>query len=253
MFTMSGPTVSVSDACGVKLAIKTPKVQRAARRSIVKRTIVRSAQSRTLVATKGNRQVGAKSEADRAPLRAGQGSAAAKAKKPRLVARKATPAPKRAVTPEPAITAGTATARPEPVKKAPVVAKVTKPAVKKAPIVAETPAKVAGIAPASARLFFATGSASTQSKRTQRGLAAYLKANPSVSVRVVGYTDSVGGEENNLALSQRRAEAALRGLVRMGVPKSQLTAVGRGEESPVADNESASGRAKNRRVEFEAQ
>ena len=69
-------------------------------------------------------------------------------------------------------------------------------------------------------------------------------------VTVVGHTDSSGAESYNQQLSERRAQAVLDELVRLGVPYPRLSAVGRGEYEPRADNTSAAGRAQNRRVEI---
>jgi OOP family OmpA-OmpF porin len=77
-----------------------------------------------------------------------------------------------------------------------------------------------------------------------------LKENPGVRVQVAGYTDSVGTDEYNQGLSERRANAVLDYLSTHGIDASRLTAVGFGESNPVADNATADGRAQNRRVEL---
>ena len=69
-------------------------------------------------------------------------------------------------------------------------------------------------------------------------------------VTVVGHTNSTGAESYNLQLSERRAQAVLDALARAGVPYPRLSATGRGEAEPRADNASAAGRAQNRRVEI---
>ena len=69
-------------------------------------------------------------------------------------------------------------------------------------------------------------------------------------VTVVGHTDSSGAECYNQQLSERRAQAVRDELVRQGVPYGRLSATGRGEYEPRADNASATGRAQNRRVEI---
>lgn len=69
-------------------------------------------------------------------------------------------------------------------------------------------------------------------------------------VEVAGHTDDVGKDEDNLLLSQRRAESVRRFLIRKGCRADLLTAVGYGETMPVADNTTESGRAQNRRVEL---
>ncbi len=69
-------------------------------------------------------------------------------------------------------------------------------------------------------------------------------------VRIEGHTDSQGGVSYNQALSERRANAVKTVLVSRGVKETQITALGLGEANPVADNATAEGRAKNRRVEL---
>jgi OOP family OmpA-OmpF porin len=67
----------------------------------------------------------------------------------------------------------------------------------------------------------------------------------------VGHTDSVGSEAYNDALSVRRSEAVKAYLVEKGVEKNRVYTEGKGKKQPVADNKTADGRAKNRRVEIE--
>jgi outer membrane protein OmpA-like peptidoglycan-associated protein len=69
-------------------------------------------------------------------------------------------------------------------------------------------------------------------------------------VRIEGHTDSTGDAKHNQALSERRAAAVKAVLVSRGVQESQIIVVGLGETKPVADNATADGRAKNRRVEL---
>jgi outer membrane protein OmpA-like peptidoglycan-associated protein len=66
---------------------------------------------------------------------------------------------------------------------------------------------------------------------------------------IVGHTDATGSESYNQQLSERRARAVRDELVRLGVPSSRLSAIGRGEFEPRADNSTESGRSQNRRVE----
>ncbi len=77
-----------------------------------------------------------------------------------------------------------------------------------------------------------------------------LQANPTARVRIEGNTDSVGSEAYNQALSERRAEAVVAHLVANGIDRGRLEAAGQGERNPVTSNETADGRAQNRRVEL---
>lgn len=80
-------------------------------------------------------------------------------------------------------------------------------------------------------------------------LAAFLNKYPERSVVIEGHTDSIGSAEANLGLSQRRADSVKSYLVGHGVASDRLTASGKGEASPAAGNDSATGRQQNRRVE----
>jgi OOP family OmpA-OmpF porin len=77
-----------------------------------------------------------------------------------------------------------------------------------------------------------------------------LKANPNVTISVNGYCDAIGGVEYNLRLSDRRSNAVVDYLVNAGIPASRLIPHGYGKSDPVATNDSAEGRAQNRRVEL---
>lgn len=81
-------------------------------------------------------------------------------------------------------------------------------------------------------------------------VAQVFMDNPSYIVEVQGHTDNTGKEELNMALSQRRADAVMQYLVKAGVAKERMTAVGYGPTRPIASNDSKEGRALNRRVEF---
>lgn len=80
-------------------------------------------------------------------------------------------------------------------------------------------------------------------------LVAFLNKYQDRNALVEGYTDSVGGEESNQELSQRRADAVKSYLTNNGVSASRIAASGKGEDSPVGDNATATGRQQNRRVE----
>ena len=81
-------------------------------------------------------------------------------------------------------------------------------------------------------------------------IAAVLVDAPRTQLLVLGHTDSIGSELYNLQLSIRRAEAVAEHLRTRGIALARLTADGRGEAEPVADNATDAGRAANRRVEI---
>lgn len=80
-------------------------------------------------------------------------------------------------------------------------------------------------------------------------LAASLGKYPNTDLLIVGHTDSVGTDQYNQGLSERRARAASNYLIGQGVNSGRLQAVGRGETEPIAENSSDAGRQLNRRVE----
>ena len=80
--------------------------------------------------------------------------------------------------------------------------------------------------------------------------ASTLKANPGVDIDVNGYCDAIGGEEYNLRLSDRRANAVVHYLAKEGVAENRLHPHGHGKTDFVATNNTAEGRAQNRRVEL---
>ena len=80
--------------------------------------------------------------------------------------------------------------------------------------------------------------------------AEALKANPGVTVNVNGYCDAVGSVKYNQKLSERRAESVVKYLVKAGIPENRLVPHGYGKTDFVATNDTAEGRAQNRRVEL---
>lgn len=101
-------------------------------------------------------------------------------------------------------------------------------------------------------VLFESGRATLQpgALRNVEQLATVLKQYPERRVLIEGYTDSVGSEEMNLQLSQRRAEAFRDALLARGVARERMDVRAHGESHPVADNNSAAGRQQNRRVEI---
>jgi outer membrane protein OmpA-like peptidoglycan-associated protein len=81
-------------------------------------------------------------------------------------------------------------------------------------------------------------------------LGSFMKQYPQRKALVEGFTDSVGSDSSNQALSGRRADAVRMALVNSGVGSDRVTTHGYGEQYPVASNDSASGRQMNRRVEI---
>ena len=82
-------------------------------------------------------------------------------------------------------------------------------------------------------------------------MAEVVRQNSAVRISVEGHTDSIGPADYNQSLSERRAEAVRDMLINsQEVSGGQVTAVGRGESVPIADNMIGAGRATNRRVQF---
>lgn len=95
---------------------------------------------------------------------------------------------------------------------------------------------------------FASSNLRTESAPVLGEIAKALKENPSWKLVIEGHTDNIGDEKSNQMLSEKRAQAVQEALVQLGVDVARLTAQGFGESKPVADNNTAIGRALNRRV-----
>lgn len=142
--------------------------------------------------------------------------------------------------------------KPEPVVEAP------KPVAKPAPVVvAPKPApaisKEAIAKPLAFSGFFATGGANLTADAQAKldDYVEYLKAEPKAKIRIEGHTDSRGSAAGNQRLSLKRAQSVKSYLESQGISADRVQAVGAGEVNPVADNNTALGRAANRRVELE--
>ena len=158
--------------------------------------------------------------------------------------KKAAPAPAPAPAPEPGPVVEYEAATPT-FDLAPAPAPAPKAAV--APVAA--PAKITYAADA----FFAFDKSVVQAagKAKLDDLVKRMQAMDIEVVVAVGHTDSTGPSSYNQRLSVRRAEAVKAYMVSKGVDADRIFTEGKGEDSPVADNSSRSGRAKNRRVEVE--
>lgn len=101
-------------------------------------------------------------------------------------------------------------------------------------------------------LNFATGTAAlgSGSGAELNQIAEAMKQNPSVTARIEGFTDNSGNAEANQKLSEARANTVREALIERGVDAGRLEAAGRGQEAPIAANDSASNMAMNRRIEF---
>ncbi len=117
---------------------------------------------------------------------------------------------------------------------------------------ADVAACVAPLADFSARnaILYQSGAAiiTAESEPALDELAADLSACPDAVVHIEGHTDADGDEASNLALSVARAEAVIAALITRGVNPDRLYAVGYGESSPIADNETPAGKRLNRRI-----
>ena len=90
-----------------------------------------------------------------------------------------------------------------------------------------------------------------ESAGTLKMISDVLKENPTVRIKIVGHTDSDGDDASNLDLSKRRGAAVKNVMVTSyGIDAARIETDGKGEKEPVAPNDSAVNKAKNRRVEF---
>ncbi len=105
---------------------------------------------------------------------------------------------------------------------------------------------------AASNIYFVTGSYKLLSK-SYKGLnevVTIMKNNPETKLTIDGHTDNVGTDEYNQTLSDNRAASVKAYFISKGIDETRLNSAGHGETSPVADNNSAAGRQKNRRVEM---
>ena len=142
--------------------------------------------------------------------------------------------------------------------KAAVAAPVAAPAAAPA-VVAPAPAPVAPAPTVATKVTFAADAffdfnksvVKPEGKAKLDDLVGKIKDISLEVIIAVGHTDSVGGDAYNQKLSVRRSEAVKAYLVSKGIEKNRVYTEGKGEKQPVADNKTAEGRAKNRRVEIE--
>lgn len=101
-------------------------------------------------------------------------------------------------------------------------------------------------------LHFDTDKATLQpdGKKAVAEITAVMKNDKDLKLAIHGYTDNSGNQAHNQSLSENRAKAVVKELVAAGIEASRLSARGFGSRQPVADNATAGGRAKNRRVEL---
>jgi len=95
---------------------------------------------------------------------------------------------------------------------------------------------------------FASAALRSESRKALDEILTFHKTNPTQKLVIEGHTDNIGADKANRELSLRRARAVVDTLVKMGGGARQFDAAGYGATQPVADNDSAAGRAKNRRV-----
>ncbi|MDO6516040.1 OmpA family protein [Zobellia uliginosa] len=101
-------------------------------------------------------------------------------------------------------------------------------------------------------ILFDTGKSSIKAESTSVmvDIITILKEYPTAKFTVEGHTDSVGSKKLNQSLSESRALAVKEFLVEKGIEEFRLSAVGYGEDKPIASNNTRSGRKENRRVEI---
>ncbi|WP_175736177.1 OmpA family protein [Burkholderia ambifaria] len=99
---------------------------------------------------------------------------------------------------------------------------------------------------------FETGSATLtpQGRQILDQMAAALSKLQNRTVDIIGHTDNSGNRTSNIALSQARADAVKGYLITKSIPPQQMTTTGVGPDQPIAPNDTAEGRARNRRIEF---
>ena len=101
------------------------------------------------------------------------------------------------------------------------------------------------------RLYFKTSSSelTDESKKQLGNISLILKAFPNATIKLGGYTDNSGNADSNLKLSSERANTAQAALVADGIEAGRVAAEGYGQQHPIASNETAEGKAQNRRID----
>ena len=105
---------------------------------------------------------------------------------------------------------------------------------------------------AAKNVFFATGSSKLLAKsfKSLNEVVKILNEDPNLKLDIEGHTDNTGKPDKNQILSEQRAKSVLDYLTSKGIDPSRLISAGYGQDRPVADNKTAAGRAKNRRVDL---
>jgi outer membrane protein OmpA-like peptidoglycan-associated protein len=119
-------------------------------------------------------------------------------------------------------------------------------------VVLETRETARGLIVNVSDVLFDTGSATLKPGAREKlaRVAGILASHPDLKIEIEGHTDSVGGDDYNQRLSERRAESVRAYLVQQKIPPASVGAEGLGESQPVASNATAAGRQQNRRVEL---
>lgn len=99
---------------------------------------------------------------------------------------------------------------------------------------------------------FETRSAEVSNNATDviNEVADMMQKNPNIKIRLEGHTDNVGIADSNMAISERRAIAVMQAVIKKGIDPKRLSVKGWGDTHPLADNNTADSRARNRRVEI---
>ena len=95
-----------------------------------------------------------------------------------------------------------------------------------------------------------TTTITSSSNAALNNIVKVLNANPDLKAKIEAHTDNAGDDAKNMTLSTNRAEAVKKYLVSKGISADRITTEGFGETMPIADNTTAAGRTKNRRVEI---
>ena len=136
-----------------------------------------------------------------------------------------------------------------PAKPAPALAPAKVASAEPKPVaVPAKPKKI--IVPQGANFRFNSAELTPQARAALDEQAAILEKEPDIEVEIAGHTDSIGAEEYNQGLSEKRAKVVKEYLISKGISQDRLKPVGHGESRPITTNDTRGGRAKNRRVDL---
>ena len=128
------------------------------------------------------------------------------------------------------------------------------PTVVQADTIVALPQVLKAVMPEKLEIYFDTNKwdfiTGTESDTLFSGFKVYVEQNPESKISIIGHADASGSKAHNFELGNKRAQSVRDHLVTNGIPSDKIILISRGEDEPVADNNTVEGKAKNRRSEI---